>query len=458
MVFSSIPFLFYFLVLFLALYYIVPFKLKNYVLLVFSLLFYAWGEPVYVFLMMFSAGVDWLDGLMLEKHPKAKKLYLTIAIVINLGLLCFFKYANFLMGAVGSIFSIALPAVKVTLPIGISFYTFQSMSYSLDVYRGEAKVEHNYFYYLMYVSMFPQLIAGPIVRYQTIADEIRVREISKENFVGGLSRFLLGLFKKVLLANALGELFTLVSAESNVPAATAWLGLIGFALQIYFDFSGYSDMAIGLGLMMGFHFLENFDHPYISRSVTEFWRRWHMSLSTWFRDYVYIPLGGNRVSVGRHIFNLMVVWLLTGFWHGAAYNFILWGIYYGVILILEKYVYGNALEKAPSLVRRIYTIFAFMIGWSLFAFDDMGAFGKFFLSLFGANGFADAKTFFYFRSYIISILIGIVCSTPLIGNFLKKEHKPAVEILISALTAVLFIMAVAALVTDSYNPFLYFRF
>ena len=458
MVFSSIPFLFYFLVLFLALYYVVPFKLKNYVLLVFSLLFYAWGEPIYVFLMMFSAGVDWLDGLMLEKHPKAKKLYLTIAIVINLGLLCFFKYANFLMGAVSSVFKIAVPAVNVTLPIGISFYTFQSMSYSLDVYRGNAKVEHNYFYYLMYVSMFPQLIAGPIVRYQTIADEVRNRQITKENFVNGVSRFLLGLFKKVLLANALGELFTLVSAESNVPAATAWLGLIGFALQIYFDFSGYSDKAIGLGLMMGFHFLENFDHPYISRSVTEFWRRWHMSLSTWFRDYVYIPLGGNRVSVGRHIFNLMVVWLLTGFWHGAAYNFILWGIYYGVLLILEKYVYGSALEKAPTLVKHIYTIFAFMIGWSLFAFDDMGAFGKFFVSLFGANGFADAKTFFYFRSYIISILIGVVCSTPLIGDFLKKEHKPAVELLISLVTAVLFIMAVAALVTDSYNPFLYFRF
>ena len=458
MVFSSIPFLFYFLVLFLALYYVVPFKLKNYVLLVFSLLFYAWGEPIYVFLMMFSAGVDWLDGLMLEKHPKAKKLYLTIAIVINLGLLCFFKYANFLMGAVGSIFKIAVPAVNVTLPIGISFYTFQSMSYSLDVYRGNAKVEHNYFYYLMYVSMFPQLIAGPIVRYQTIADEVRNRQITKDNFVNGVSRFLLGLFKKVLLANALGELFTLVSAESEVSAATAWLGLIGFALQIYFDFSGYSDMAIGLGLMMGFHFLENFDHPYISRSVTEFWRRWHMSLSTWFRDYVYIPLGGNRVSKGRHIFNLMVVWLLTGFWHGAAYNFILWGIYYGVLLILEKYVYGSALEKAPPLVKHIYTIFAFMIGWSLFAFDDMGAFGRFFVSLFGANGFADASTVFYLRSYIVSIIIGIFCSTPVIGNFLKKEHKPAVEILISIVTAALFIVSIAALVTDSYNPFLYFRF
>ncbi|MBR0481749.1 MAG: MBOAT family protein [Firmicutes bacterium] len=458
MVFSSIPFLFYFLVLFLALYYVVPFKLKNYVLLVFSLLFYAWGEPIYVFLMMFSAGVDWLDGLMLEKHPKAKKLYLTIAIVINLGLLCFFKYANFLMGAVGSIFKIAVPAVNVTLPIGISFYTFQSMSYSLDVYRGDAKVEHNYFYYLMYVSMFPQLIAGPIVRYQTIADEVRNRQITKENFVNGVSRFLLGLFKKVLLANALGELFTLVSAESEVSAATAWLGLIGFAPQIYFDFSGYSDMAIGLGLMMGFHFLENFDHPYISRSVTEFWRRWHMSLSTWFRDYVYIPLGGNRVLKGRHIFNLMVVWLLTGFWHGAAYNFILWGIYYGVLLILEKYVYGSALEKAPTLVKHIYTIFAFMIGWSLFAFDDMGAFGRFFVSLFGANGFADASTVFYLRSYIVSIIIGIFCSTPVIGNFLKKEHKPAVEIIISIVTAALFIVSIAALVTDSYNPFLYFRF
>ena len=458
MVFSSIPFLFFFLALFFALYYIVPFKLKNYCLLVFSLLFYAWGEPVYVFLMMFTAGVDWLDGLMLEKFPKAKKLYLTIAIVINLGLLCFFKYANFLMGAVGSIFKIGMPAVRVSLPIGISFYTFQSMSYSLDVYRGDAKVEHNYFYYLMYVTMFPQLIAGPIVRYQTIADEIRVRDISKENFVKGFSRFLLGLFKKVLLANALGELFTLVSAESSVSAATAWLGLTGFALQIYFDFSGYSDMAIGMGLMMGFHFLENFDHPYIAKSVTEFWRRWHMSLSTWFRDYVYIPLGGNRVSAGRHIFNLMVVWLLTGFWHGAAYNFILWGIYYGILLILEKYVYGKALEKAPGIVRHIYTVFAFMMGWVLFAFDDMGALRRFFVSLFGANGLTDATTVFYLRSYIISILAGIFCSTPVIGNFLKKEHRPAVEILISVVTAVLFIMSVAALVTDSYNPFLYFRF
>ncbi len=458
MVFSSIPFLFYFFTAFFALYYIVPFKLKNYCLLVFSLLFYAWGEPIYIFLMMFTAGVDWLDGLMLERHPKAKKLYLTIAVVINLGLLCFFKYADFLLGAVGSIFRIDVPVIGLSLPIGISFYTFQSMSYSLDVYRGDAKVEHNYFYYLMYVSMFPQLIAGPIVRYQTVADEIRVRDISRENFVKGFSRFLLGLFKKVLLANALGELFTLVSAESSVSAVTAWLGLTGFALQIYFDFSGYSDMAIGMGLMMGFHFLENFDHPYIASSVTDFWRRWHISLSTWFRDYVYIPLGGNRVSVPRHIFNLMVVWLLTGFWHGAAYNFILWGIYYGIILILEKYVYGKALAKAPKIVGHVYTVFAFMMGWVLFAFDDMGQLGRFFVSLFGANGFADPSSVFYFRSYIIAIIAGVVCSTPLIGNFLKKEHKPITEVIISLITALLFVITVAALVTDSYNPFLYFRF
>ncbi len=457
MVFSSIPFLFFFLAAFLLLYYIVPFKLKNYCLLIFSLLFYAWGEPIYVFLMMFTAGIDWLDGLFLEKHPKYRKVYLTIAIVINLGLLCFFKYADFLLGAVGSIFKVNMPVLGISLPIGISFYTFQSMSYSIDVYRGEAKVEHNYFYYLMYVSMFPQLIAGPIVRYQTIADEIRVRDINWDNFVNGFSRFLMGLFKKVLLANALGELFTMVSAETEISAATAWLGLVGFALQIYFDFSGYSDMAIGLGLMMGFHFLENFNYPYIAHTVTEFWRRWHMSLSTWFRDYVYIPLGGNRVTVPRHILNLMIVWLLTGFWHGAAYNFILWGVYYGVLLVLEKYVYGKLLEKVP-LLGHIYTIFAFMIGWSLFAFDDMGAFWEFFMSLFGKYGAVDSATIFYLKSYIVSIVVGIICSTPIVGNFLKEEHEPSTEKFISFLTVVLLIMTIAALVTDSYNPFLYFRF
>lgn len=458
MVFSNVPFIFYFLVLFFALYYIVPFKLKNYVLLVFSLLFYAWGEPVYVFLMMFSAGIDWLDGLMLEKHPKRKKLYLTIAIAVNLGLLCFFKYADFFIGVSNSLFKTDIRLLNVALPIGISFYTFQSMSYSIDVYRGEAKVEHNYFYYLMYVTMFPQLIAGPIVRYQDVANEVHQRTIDKDGFVNGFNRFLVGLFKKVLLANAFGELYDAAAAQSSPSAAMAWLGIIAFTLQIYFDFSGYSDMAIGMGLMMGFHFLENFNYPYTADSVTDFWRRWHMSLSTWFRDYVYIPLGGNRVNKGRHILNLLIVWLLTGFWHGAAFNFILWGLYYGVILIAEKYVYGKYMEKAPAFLQHLYTLLIVVIGWTLFAFDDMHALGSYFSAMLGANGMVDTVFTYYLKSYLPMLVFGIIGSTPLVGSYLKKEHGKAAEILISAATAILFVITVAALVTDSYNPFLYFRF
>ena len=442
---------------FFALYYIVPFKLKNYCLLFFSLLFYAWGEPIYVFLMMFSAGVDWLDGLFLEKHPKHKKLYLTIAIVINLGLLCFFKYTNFLMGVLGSIFKISVPAVNVTLPIGISFYTFQSMSYSLDVYRGDAKVEHNYFYYLMYVSMFPQLIAGPIVRYQTIADEIRVRDISKENFVKGVSRFLLGLFKKVLLANALGELFTQVSGEASLTAATAWLGLIGFALQIYFDFSGYSDMAIGLGSMFGFAFKENFNYPYVSTSITEFWKRWHMSLSSWFREYVYIPLGGKRKGPARQYLNLLIVWSLTGLWHGASLNFVLWGLYYAALLILEKLFFGRRPAGLPGVLRHLVTLLIVAFGWGIFYFTDMGLWSAFVGRLFAFR--ADtAQALRFMAAYLPIGLVACAASTGLPKRLLEKMRKSWPAFLEIPILAGLFILCTAALVSQSYNPFIYFRF
>ena len=337
MVFSSIPFIFFFLPIFFISYFLTPNKFKNYILLLFSLIFYAWGEPIYIFLMIFSTLVDFLNGRLLKKNnnKRTRKRYLIIAILINLSLLATFKYANLLVNTINSLFKLNLNPLNLSLPIGISFYTFQTMSYSIDVYRKKIEPETNYFRYLTYVSMFPQLIAGPIVRYETINKELHERKISFSNVALGFFRFLTGLFKKVLLANSIGYVNSMIMEQSigSFSTLTLWFGLIAFALQIYFDFSGYSDMAIGLGKMLGFSFSENFNYPYISKSITEFWRRWHISLSTWFRDYVYIPLGGNRKGLKRQIINLLIVWTLTGLWHGASWNFLLWGLYYGIILI-----------------------------------------------------------------------------------------------------------------------------
>ena len=374
MVFSSLTFLLWFLPCVLLVYFLVPKKAKNAILFAFSLLFYAWGEPIYVGLMIFSTVLDYCCGRAVEKFRGTlkAKIGLLVSVIVNLSLLCLFKYADFLLGTVNGIFGCNIPLLNLPLPIGISFYTFQTMSYTIDVYRGDAKVQNNIISFGAYVSLFPQLIAGPIVRYQTIADQIDERTHSFDKFGEGVKRFVCGLGKKVLLANNIGLLWNTISGSSELSVVSAWLGIVAFAFQIYFDFSGYSDMAIGLGKMFGFDFLENFDHPYCSKSVTEFWRRWHISMGTWFRDYVYIPLGGNRKGLAIQLRNIAIVWLLTGFWHGASWNYVLWGVYFGLLLILEKFFLMDKLKKIPACIGHIYALLCVAVGWVLFAFEDIG--------------------------------------------------------------------------------------
>lgn len=451
MVFSSIPFLFFFLPLFLIIYYIVPFKYKNYILLVFSLVFYAWGEPIYILLMLFTCFIDYLNGLLYIKKNN-KKIYLVLAIVINLLLLTFFKYSDFLIGITNDIFNINVRYLNLALPIGISFYTFQSMSYSIDVYRGNVKPEKNYFRYLTYVSMFPQLIAGPIVRYDTISKELYKRKITFEDISLGFERFLIGLIKKVLLANNIGLLFTTIynMPTNNLSVLSVWLGALSFTFQIYFDFSGYSDMAIGLGKMLGFNFLENFNYPYIAKSITDFWHRWHISLSTWFRDYLYIPLGGNRCSIIKNIRNILIVWALTGLWHGASYNFLLWGIYYGIILIIEKFILNKYIDKWPNIIKHIYSWLIIIIGWGMFSYDTNTSY--YLKAMFGLNDlkFINNNFLFLISNYLVVFILCIFFSIPHKYK-LKGWFKYMIYI-------VLFILVISSLVTDSYNPFLYFRF
>ena len=368
MVFSSLLFMFRFLPLVLILYYAAHVKLRNVILFLFSLFFYAWGEPKYVFLMLCSITVDYFIGKRIQKcrnegRMSAAGRWMLLSVIYNLSVLGFFKYTDFLIGTVNAVFGTDIPLPGIPLPIGISFFTFQTMSYTIDVYRGVTQAQTSWLNYGTYVSMFPQLIAGPIVQYKTIAKQLKERTETTDDFVAGITRFLAGVGKKVLLANNIGVLWDTVSAMplASLPAATAWLGAIAYTFQIYFDFSGYSDMAIGLGQMFGFHFLENFNYPYISRSITEFWRRWHISLSSWFREYVYIPLGGNRKGAAKQIRNIAIVWMLTGIWHGASWNFVLWGVYYGILLILEKFIFGKALKKLPKALQHVYTLFFVVI-------------------------------------------------------------------------------------------------
>jgi alginate O-acetyltransferase complex protein AlgI len=469
MVFSSIPFLFFFFPLFLILYYASPYKYKNIILLIFSLIFYAWGEPIYILLMIFSSLVDYINGKNIEKYQddrKKKRFFLVLSIVINLGLLGFFKYADFLIGIVNSILNINIPLLNLGLPIGISFYTFQTMSYVIDVYRGTVKAEHSYSNYMAYVSMFPQLIAGPIVRYEDVAKELKHKEITFSKFCEGLLRFMRGLFKKVLIANNVGYLFAIISTMTNgeMSVLSAWLGIIAFTFQIYFDFSGYSDMAIGMGNMIGFTYLENFDHPYILKSIREFWRRWHMSLSTWFKDYVYIPLGGSKVSRIINIRNILIVWMLTGLWHGASLNFVLWGLYYGIVLILEKFILKKYIDRLPNGLKHLYTLILILIGWLIFAFDDMSKLESFAKIMFGFGNvpFINSNFVYYFENYFIILLISALFSTPIysiVKEKLKKIKFPKTLFVIVLITYVLlFIVTISYLVNDTYNPFLYFRF
>ena len=461
MLFSSIPFLFYFLPTVLILYFLVPKELKNAVLLVFSLVFYAWGEPVYVFLMIGTILLFFFCGIAIGKSStqRMKKLWLTVSVVVSLALLAVFKYADFLVGNVNSLLGTNIPLLKLALPIGISFYTFQCLSYTIDVYRGNAQVQRNVVSFGAYVSLFPQLIAGPIVRYVDVARELDHRTHSWENVQLGLRRFLIGLGKKILIANQFGELTNLFRASGEKSVLFYWIYAIAFALHIYFDFSGYSDMAIGLGRVFGFHFIENFNYPYMSKSIAEFWRRWHMSLGSWFRDYVYIPLGGNRVSKGRWVFNTLVVWMLTGLWHGAAWNFILWGLLYAAFLLLEKFV--PALQKLPDALRRTYTLLIVVLGFVLFNAVDLSQALSDIGGMFGFGGvpFVNGETLYFLRSYALLFIVALVGSTPAVKHFaMKLEGKKAGLVLQTVLMILLLLVCTAYLVDGSFNPFLYFRF
>lgn len=470
MVFSSLVFLFIFFPLTLFFYFVVKNdKLKNIVLVIASLIFYSWGEPVWVCLLIFSSVLDYTVSLGIEKYrgQKITKLFIVLSVVINLGLLMAFKYSGFFISTINSVFNIALRVPAFSLPIGISFYTFQTMSYSLDVYKGEVKAQKSFINFLMFVSLFPQLIAGPIVRYSDIDTQIAHRTITVEKFANGMTRFMAGLGKKVLIANYAGSLAS--SLLENVESAavlSVWVGVLLYAFQIYFDFSGYSDMAIGLGHMFGFDYPENFIYPYISTSITDFWRRWHITLSTFFRDYVYIPLGGNRVKLPRQIFNLFVVWALTGLWHGASWNFVIWGLYYFVFLCLEKFVLKNVLDKTPKVIRWIYSMFVVLIGWMIFYFEDFSAMKTAFSVAFGASGNAlsDPVMNAMIVNNIPFIIIAAIACVPVAKlvksgiDKLQKRSPVARPIFNTVFNLVMLVLCVASLAGSTYNPFLYFRF
>lgn len=464
MYFSSLVFLFRFLPLILLIYFMVPRKLKNAVLFFASLFFYAWGEPKYVVLMIFSTIVDYTHGLLVEKYINegrrgaAKKVVFSSA-VINLTLLGFFKYFDFLMGTINSVFNAELPVLNLALPIGISFYTFQTMSYTIDVYRGDAKSQKNIISFGAYVALFPQLIAGPIVRFKTIAEALDSRKENISKFAYGIRRFICGLTKKVFLANNIGLLWDNIKAmpDNEVTTLMAWIGIVAYAFQIYFDFSGYSDMAIGLGAMFGFEFLENFNYPYISKSITEFWRRWHMSLGTWFKEYVYIPLGGNRAGTAKQIRNIAIVWLLTGFWHGAAWNFVLWGVYFGVILVIEKTFILKRIEKLPAVCGHIYALILILIGWVIFESGNNLDGIMHLKAMFGITeaGLVNAESLYTLTSYAGMFIILAIAS---VNPFRKIKQNKVMKTIVNVCLPVMFFICVAYLVDASYNPFLYFRF
>lgn len=444
----------------LLLYFAAPDRLKNSILLIASIFFYAWGEPVYVVLMLFSILFNYVLGIDIGRSEGGRrKRNLIYAIIINILILGFFKYYGFCVEFINSITPLDLEYRELPLPIGISFYTFQAMSYIIDVYKGKVESQKNIIHFATFISMFPQLVAGPIVKYTDIADQLKHRDIERNDIALGMERLVLGLAKKVLLANNLGFLYTTIQAMDERTVLLAWIGILAYTLQIYFDFSGYSDMAIGMGRMMGFKFPENFNYPYISKSITEFWRRWHMTLSFWFRDYVYIPMGGSRVSTAKQIRNILVVWMLTGLWHGAAWNFVFWGVYFGLLLLFEKFVLNKVLYRTPGFIQHIYAMLFVIIGWVFFSNTDFGLALEYLGNMFGVGvtGFADGTTFYYLRTNIILIIAGIFCSTPfLVGKFHDlTESKPVIAAIMLVFIAVI---CVSYLVYSSYNPFLYFRF
>ena len=454
MVFSSMTFLFAYLPITLALYFICPLWLRNPMLLIANLIFYGWGEPKYIIIMFASIMIDYIHGFLIEKYRSNDKLarkFVASSVIFNLALLFFFKYWDFLASQFG------LPVLGVPLPLGISFYTFQTMSYSIDVYRGEAQRQTNLIKFGVFVTLFPQLIAGPIVRYKDIADQLtegvktRIKDVSE-----GAKVFTVGLCKKVLLANSIGKLWEVLQTNPDLSVVGAWLGAIAFSFQIYFDFAGYSDMACGLGRMLGFTFPQNFNYPYIAKSITDFWRRWHMTLGSWFREYVYIPLGGNRVNGFRKYFNIMVVWALTGFWHGADWNFIVWGIYFGVLLILEKQIFMKFLPKLPAFIQHIYTLILIVISMAIFATPQY--FMEYLSKMFGNAPFFNAMTEYYLISYLPTFIILVIAATPLPKKLFNKLPEKARDSLSTILMVCGIAMTISFLVSDSYNPFLYFRF
>ncbi|MBS5883734.1 MBOAT family O-acyltransferase [Clostridium sp.] len=456
MVFSSLIFIFRFLPVFIAVYYITPYKYKNLCILIFSLFFYSFGEPKYFPIMISSIIIDYIVSILIQRNFNNKvkcKVLLLVSIIFNMGILIYFKYANFFIENINLLFKSSIDKISLTLPLGISFYTFQTLSYTIDVYKGKVEAEKNIIDFGAFVSLFPQLIAGPIVKYSDINKEIKNRSINMSNFELGLEEFIIGLSKKVLIANNIGMLWSEISSKDliNISTPLAWLGIIAFSFQIYFDFSGYSSMAIGLGKMIGFNFPINFNFPYISRSITEFWRRWHITLGSWFKEYVYIPLGGNKVNKIRVFLNLLIVWFLTGFWHGAEYTFILWGLYFFTLIYIEKIFLGEALKR-HVIFSHLYTIFFLIIGWCIFAITDITTLGIYINKMFIWD--FESDWIYYIRNYFIVIILCIISSTPLVLKIYNKMNKVIKSIII----ILLFMLSIAYLVDSSYNPFLYFRF
>lgn len=464
MVFSSLVFMFAYLPITLLAYYLVPRQGRNIFLFIVNLIFYGWGEPKLVLLMVFNIFFNYIGGWLVDKYradAKKKKLFLILTCVLDIGILAVFKYTGMITETLNMLPFLNIPELQISLPIGISFYTFQTMSYVIDVYRDNAPVSKNFINFGTYVALFPQLIAGPIVRYRDVAEQLVNRRETLEMFTKGVKLFMVGLAKKVIIANTMGTLTTNIFATTDENGVVGtWVGMIAYTFQIYFDFSGYSDMACGLGNMMGFEFLKNFNYPYIAKSITDFWRRWHISLSTWFKEYVYIPLGGNRKGVKRQILNLLIVWGLTGLWHGAAYNFVLWGLYYGFLLILEKFVLKKFLDRLPSFVQHIYTLFIIIIGWGLFYFTDVGQLGEFVVDLFNfGNGICGDQAFNLIMSNLPMLIIAAVASTPLATMlYTRFEHRRFMWIPETLYCMGVLAVSTASLVNQSYNPFLYFRF
>ncbi|MBR4030772.1 MAG: MBOAT family protein [Clostridia bacterium] len=462
MLFSGISFIYFFLP-FTLLYYVIPKRFKNLFLLVVSLAFYFFGEPIYVSLLIFSSLVDFTHGLYIEKYRNTKKAKIALisSIIINLGLLGIFKYTDFFITTFNTLSGAEIPLTGISLPIGISFFTFQTMSYTIDVYRGRAKVQPNLISFATYVCLFPQLIAGPIVRYTDIEKEIDQRSTNRDEIAEGIRRFSVGLGKKVLIANLLGELCMTFKGMNEQSVVFYWVYAIAFSLQIYFDFSGYSDMAIGLGQLFGFHFPENFNYPFISKSITEFWRRWHMTLGGWFRDYVYVPLGGNRVSTPKYLRNIAIVWLLTGFWHGAAWNFVLWGAFFGVLLILEKLFVGKWLEKAPAVISHVYTIFIVIISFAIFNADGLNGVLTDLKGMFGMSALPiiNNESIYYMISYAPMLVVALVASTPAPKMLWEKLISEKIKLFAEPVGIILILItATAFIINGSFNPFLYFRF